>query len=379
MEDDPKNYQPRVPGGFFFAGWTVAILLVLGLTAGLVLAHNLRLGRQSDALEQAIQMGPRVLVAPVLHSPRSRTVQLPGSLHGFIETPIYAKIPGYLKTIKVDKGDRVRSGELLATLDSPELDHQVANARATYRLSQLTDKRNQALLSSGVIAPQSADESHAAMLETEATLNQLVATQAYEEIRAPFDGVVTARYVDPGTLIPQTTTPATSAMPIISMATLSPLRIYTEVPQSVAPFIRDGEPVSITVTEYPGRVFEGAVTRHPQALTAATRTMTVEVDLPNEDRALLPGMYANVKFAVSMPVGVPMVPDDALVFREGKPYVPVVRQNHLRLAEVILGYDNGVNVEITRGISDEDVVALNVGQSARDGEPVRAVTAQQLH
>jgi len=379
MEDDPKNYQPRVPGGFFFAGWMVAILLVLGLTAGLVLAHNLRLGRQSGALEQAIQTGPRVLVAPVLHSPPSRTVQLPGSLHGFIETPIYAKIPGYLKTIRVDKGDRVRTGELLATLDSPELDHQVANARATYRLSQLTDKRNQALLTSGVIAPQAADESHAAMLEAEATLNQLVATQAYKQIRAPFNGVVTARYVDPGTLIPQTTTPATSAMPIISMATLSPLRIYAEVPQSVAPFIRDGDPASITVTEYPGREFNGAVTRHPQALTAATRTMTVEVDLPNEDRALLPGMYANVKFAVSMPVGVPMVPDDALVLRDGKPYVPVVRENHLRLAEVTLGYDNGVDVEITRGISDEDVVALNVGQSARDGEPVRAVTAQQLH
>lgn len=379
MEDDPKNYQPRVPGGFFFAGWIVAILLALGLTAGLVLAHNLRLGRQTGALEQEIQQGQRVIVAPVLRSPSSRTVQLPGSLHGFIETPVYAKIPGYLKTIGVDKGDRVRRGELLATLDSPELDHQVANARATYQLSQLTDKRNQALLVSGVIAPQAADESHAAMLEAKATLNQLVATQAYKEIRAPFDGVVTARYVDPGTLIPQTTTQSASAMPIISMATLSPLRIYADVPQSVAPFVRNGDPVSITVTEYPGRVFSGAVTRHPQALTSATRTMLVEVDLPNEDGSLLPGMYANVTFAVSMPVGVPMVPDDALVFRDGKPYVPVVRENHLKLAEVTLGYDNGVNVEITRGISEQDVVALNVGQSARDGEPVRPVTAQQLH
>lgn len=379
MEDDPKNYQPRVPGGFFFAGWIVAILLALGLTAGLVLAHNLRLGRQTGALEQEIQQGQRVIVAPVLRSPSSRTVQLPGSLHGFIETPVYAKIPGYLKTIGVDKGDRVRRGELLATLDSPELDHQVANARATYRLSQLTDKRNQALLVSGVIAPQAADESHAAMVEANATLNQLVATQAYKEIRAPFDGVVTARYVDPGTLIPQTTTQSASAMPIISMATLSPLRIYADVPQSVAPFVRNGDPVSITVTEYPGRVFNGAVTRHPQALTSATRTMLVEVDLPNEDGSLLPGMYANVTFAVSMPVGVPIVPDDALVFRDGKPYVPVVRENHLKLAEVTLGYDNGVNVEITRGISEQDVVALNVGQSARDGEPVRPVTAQQLH
>ncbi len=378
MEDDPKNYQPRAPGGFFFAGWMVGIFLVLGLTAGLVLAHNLRLGRQSGALEQAIAMGPRVLVAPVLHSPNTRAVEVPGTVHGFIETPIYAKIPGYLKTIRVDKGDRVRRGELLATLDSPELDHQVTNARATYQLSQLTDKRNQALLGSEVIAQQTADESHASMLEAKATLYQLIATQAYEEIRAPFNGVVTARYVDPGTLIPQATTPATSAMPVIAMATLSPIRIYSDVPQSTAPFIRDGDPASIAVTEYPGRVFNGAVTRHPEALTSATRTMLVEVDLPNKDGALLPGMYATVTFDVRTPVGVPMVPDDALVFRDGKPYVPVVRDNRLKLAGVSLGYDDGINVEITRGISDQDVVALNVGQSARDGEPVRPVTAQQL-
>ena len=104
--------------------------------------------------------------------------------------------------------------------------------------------------------------------------------------------------------------------------------------------------------------------------------MQVEVDLSNIDQMLLPGMYVKVDFAVSMPAGVPMVPDDALVFRGGKTYVPVVRNNHLRLAEVTLGYDNGINVEVTQGISDQDMVALNVGQSARDGEPVRPITTE---
>jgi len=378
MEDDPKSYQPSVPGGFFVAAWVVAIVVVLGLTAGLVLAHNLRLTRQSDALEQAIQLGPRVLVAQALHSPSSRSVELPGTLHGFIETPVYAKIPGYLKSIRVDKGDQVRSGELIAILQSPELDHQVTSARATYRLARLTDKRNQALLASRVIAQQTADESRASMEEARATVSQLVAMQAYEEIRAPFDGVVTARYVDPGALVPQVTTPSTSPMPIVAMATLSPLRIYSDVPQSTAPFIRDGDPATVTVTEYPGREFKGSVTRHQQALTSATRTMLVEVDLSNEDRALLPGMYATVTFSVSTPVEVPMVPDDALIFRDGKPYVPVVRDSHLKLAEVTLGYDDGINIEITRGISTQDMIALNVGQSARDGERVRTVTAQQM-
>jgi membrane fusion protein, multidrug efflux system len=378
MEDDPKNYEPKAPGRFFFAAWVVAILVAVVLTAGLVLAHNLRLTRQSGELEQAVAMGPKVLVGPVLHSPTSRTIELPGTLHGYIETPIYAKIPGYLKRINVDKGDRVRRGELIATLDSPELDQQVANARASYHLRQITDKRNQALLHSDVVARQTADESHAAMVEAKATLDQLAATQGYKEIRAPFDGIVTARYVDPGALIPQVTTPSTTTTPIVSLATLSPLRIYTDVPQSTAPFIRNGDPALVEVTEYPEREFKGSITRHPEALTGTTRTMLVEVDLPNKDAVLLPGMYATVTFSVTTPEGVPMVPDDALIFREGKPYVPVVRDNHLKLAEVTLGYDDGVNVEIQHGISNADMVALNVGQSARDGERVRAVTQQEL-
>jgi membrane fusion protein, multidrug efflux system len=378
VEDDPKSYQPTVPGGFFVAAWVIVILVAVVLTAGLVLAHNLRLTRQTGELEQSIEQGPRVLVAPVIHSPTTRTVDVPGTLHGYIETPIYAKIPGYLKSIDVDKGDRVHRGQLIATLDSPEVDQQVANARATYELTRLTDHRNQSLLSSNVVAHQTADESHAAMVEAKANLEQVVAMQAYKEIRAPFDGIITARYVDPGALIPQVTTPSSSSTPIVAMATLSPLRIYTDVPQSTAPFIRNGDPASINVTEFPDREFKGSVTRHPDALTSATRTMLVEVDLTNTDGALLPGMYATVTFTVSTPEGVPMVPDDALVFRDGKPYVPVVRESHLKLAGVTLGYDDGINVEIKKGITDQDMVALNVGQSARDGEPVRPVTAQQL-
>ena len=193
-----------------------------------------------------------------------------------------------------------------------------------------------------------------------------------------FSGVITARYVDPGHLIPQQTAPSSANTPIVAMATLSPLRVYAEMPQSVAPFIRDGDPVIVTVTEYPGRKFEGSVTRHPQALTSATRTMLVEVDLPNQEVALLPGMYASMELNVTTPVGAPTVPDDALIFRDGKPYVPVVRNGRLKLAGVTLGYDNGINVQITDGITPDDMVALNVGQSARDGDLVRPITAAQL-
>src|SRR5262249_29471708 len=151
-----------------------------------------------------------------------------------------------------------------------------------------------------VIAQQTADDSHAAMLQAQAAYEQLLAMQAYEVIRAPVDGVVTARFVDPGALIPEATaaTGGTAATPVIAIATLSPLRVYAEVPQDLSSFVKDGDAAEITATQYPQRVFTGSVTRHPEALTPQTRTMLVEVDLPNADRALYPGMYASMDLKV---------------------------------------------------------------------------------
>lgn len=378
MEDDPKSYTPKKPGRLFFVGWGVAILVIFGLTAISLAARSVRINRQTDELNHQIAMGPRVLVAPVLHAPRSRTIEIPATIHGYVETPVYAKIAGYLKTIRVDKGDQVAAGQVIAILDTPELDQQVANAQASYGMARLTYQRDEVLRRDDAVAQQVADEARASMVEAKATLDQLAAMQAYKTIRAPFTGIITARYVDQGALVPQVTSPSAASTPIVAMATLSPLRIYAAAPQSVAPFIRNGDAATITVTEYPQRTFKGAVAHHPEALTSDTRTMLVEVDLANEDRALYPGMYAKLVLDVATPAGVPMVPDDALVFRGGKPYVPVVRGGHLRLAAVTLGYDNGVNVEITEGVSDQDMVALNVGQAASDGEPVQPVTAQQL-
>jgi len=359
-------------------GWMGLVVLVVALTAWRVLARDLWIGRQSSELEQQYEQGPRVLVTHVIHAPKSHVLKVPASIHGFIETAVYAKVPGYLKTISVDKGDRVSRGEVLAVLESPELDHQVENARASYQIAKITDDRNQSLVNSGVVAKQTADDSHAAMLEAKEALNQLVATRDYEIIDAPFDGIVTARNVDPGALIPQATA-TTPGPPIVSLATLTPLRIYADVPQSAAPFIKDGDQVSITVQEYPHRTFPGAVTRHPAALDSETRTMRVEVDLDNHDTALLPGMYAIVSLAVASGTGAAMVPDDALIFHGGKVLVPVVRDQHMHLAEVTLGYDDGVNVEVLSGISDGDIVAVNVGQTAHEGEAVQPVMQPEQH
>ncbi len=374
MEDDPKNFSVPAPGGFFFAGWIVAIIVVLIATAGLVLARELWIGRQTSALELENLAGPHVLVRQVLQAPATRDLKLPATIRGFDETDIYAKVPGYLKTLKVDKGDRIHKGQLLAILTSPELDQQVANARANYNLALITDQRNQTLVHAHVIPQQTADESHGAMLQAKATLAQDLANQQYETITAPFDGIVTARYIDPGHLVPANTTPGTpGAGAIISIARYKPLRVFTYVPQYIAPFIKNGDAATITAAGYAGRKFTGTITRHPEALSPDTRTMLVEVDLPNEDQALYPGMYATAEFTVAMGTGAPMVPDDALVFRDGKVYVPVVRNNQLHLAEVTLGYDNGQTVEVLSGIDSNDKVAVNVGQAARDGENVQPV------
>jgi RND family efflux transporter MFP subunit len=374
MEDDPKTFSVPAPGKVFVAGWVVAIVVALIATAGLVLARELWIGRQTSELQSENQAGPHVLVTDVLQTPPTRELKLPATIRGFDETDIYAKVPGYLKTISVDKGDRIRKGQLLAVLTSPELDQQVANARANYNLALITDKRNQSLLRQKVISPQMADETHASMLQARAALNQDLANQAYETITAPFDGIVTARYIDPGHLVPATIAPGTPGSgAIISIARMAPLRVFTYVPQNVAPLIKDGDPATITAAGYSGQKFTGTITRHPEALSADTRTMLVEVDLPNENQALYPGMYGTAQFTVAMGTGSPMVPDDALVFRDGKVYVPVVRNNQLHLAEVTLGYDNGQTVEVLSGINLSDKVAVNVGQAAHDGENVRPV------
>lgn len=357
-------------------GWAIAALVIAAAVGGLVYMRQQRLRTSAKHLEAALKQGPRVLVQRALASSGVRSLDLPATIRGYVETPVYAKIPGYLKSIRVDKGSRVRKGETIAVLSSPETDKEVADARANYWLQLVTDRRDRELLKQGVIAQQVADNQRATMLQARAAYQQLLATQAYEVIKAPVSGVVTARYVDPGKLIPQVTAPAV-ATPIVTIATLHPVRVYAFVPEDIAPLIHDGDPATMTVPAYPGRQFEGTLTRHPEALDPSNLTMLIEMDLPNTDRALLPGMYARLKLRITVPRGVPTVPDDALVFRNNRIYVPVVRGDRLHFVPVKLGNDNGYRVEVTTGIKVGEMVAINVGGSASDGERVRPIRADE--
>jgi membrane fusion protein, multidrug efflux system len=376
-EIDPKSYVPQKPRPLALIAGIGAVLVILAIAGGLLLAHGAALRSQTSELEAEQEKGPLVLVTQATMAPSSRVLEVPCSTVGYDQSPVYAKLPGYMKTIYVDKGDRVKAGQLLALLESPETDKQVADAWANYWLQKVTDDRNQRLVQAEVIPQQDADNTHSAMLQSYATWLQLKATQSYEEIRSPFDGIVTARYADPGTLIPEATaatgTATASPSPLLLLATFKPLRVYAQVPQSIALFIRDGDNAVVTFTELPKRQFNGSVNRHAKMVTNDTRTMLVEVDLQNDDLALYPGMYGKIRFNVEAPERVPMAPDDALVFEHGKTYVPVVRSGHLHLVEVTLGYDDGMNVEITSGLSSDDLVAINLGQAVQDGEPVRTV------
>jgi RND family efflux transporter MFP subunit len=387
MENDAAVSNKAKKGRHrFLIASAISVVLVSGASAGIVLAYQLRLQRQAAQLDTQIDRGPQVLVEPLQPSESPRQYEVPITMRGYVETPVYAKIAGYLKTIYVDKGDRVKQGQVIAILVSPELDQQVHDALANYRLQAITDTRYRYLAKEQVVPQQIADNWHASMLQSQAYYDQMLATQAYEVVRAPVDGIITARYFDPGALIPQATTPVSvstgpgfptnnTSSPIVTMATLQPLRIYAYVPQPLSPLIHDGDHAAVTVEEYPGQEFDGTVTRHPEALLEDSRTMLVEVDLPNRDLKLMPGMYGKVRLTMAPAAGALVAPDDALIFKNDKIYLPVVRDNRLHLAEVHLGHDNGIDVVVSGDIHDGDLVAMSVGQAVSDGAPVQPVSS----
>ncbi len=373
------NRQSREPGSgrLLVVVWIGLAAVTLIAAFAVVTVRGQAVRSQTDLLKQQAGQGQPVLVTALIGRPETREISLPGEIHGYYETPIYAKIPGYVKTMLVDKGSLVHTGQLVATIESPETDQQTRNAKATYEIAAITDRRYQALLQQQVIPQQDADQTHAQMLETYATWRSYVATQQYERVIAPFDGMITVRNLHPGALVGSTSASGTSNPPIYEIATLKPLRVYLYLPQPLSPLVRDGDAAVVTVSEYPRRDFVGSITRHPAALDQSTRTMQVEVDLPNDDLALYPGMYANVTATIRGSKQSPRVPDQALIFSNEDVLVPVVRDNRIHLVKVELGLDDGINCEVLRGLEGDETIALGMGQTAHDGELVRPFTLKK--
>jgi membrane fusion protein, multidrug efflux system len=318
-----------------------------------------------------------------------RTITLPGDLAGYYEAALYSKVTGYLKSILVDKGDTVHAGQTLAIIEVPELEQQLAQARARLEITRLTYQRLQQVWQSDprLVARQDVDIADGKFQEAKANVDQLRAMESYTRITAPFDGVITQRFVDPGALIraggqrsgtaPMEGSALTggSGAPVVSIARLDKLRIYVYVPQAEVDFVRVGMPATLKVQGFDSTHFSGAVTRYAHSLDLASRTMLTEVDLENPQRKLFPGMYANVTLVLQRDEDALRLPNSALG-GDRSPTTLVVRNGRLEEVPVTTGITDGRNIEITSGLSGRDLVVQTYSRALTPGEKVSVVPAQ---
>ncbi len=349
-----------------YAGGLVTLLVTALGVVGLG-AHRRDSARaEARDREADVRRGPRVRVAAAKQTPGVRHLTLEGEAHPFFEVTLYAKVAGFLRDLKVDKGDHVKKNQLLATITAPELDAQYSAAVADARNTRINAKRLSALAPAGVVSAQELELGQASADVADATQSALATQRSYREIRAPFDGVVIARFADPGALIQ-------AAVPVVAVAKGDQLRVYVYVDQSSAPFVHEGDAAIIRVPERPGWSRQGSVTRTSGELAPKTRTMLTEVDIPNADRAIIPGSFVDVTVDVKVP---PLlaIPAEALVTRNDKPAVPVVDgSQHVHYQPVVVADDDGQVVHLVSGLKAGDRVALDLGGAAEDGTPIQAI------
>jgi RND family efflux transporter MFP subunit len=314
-----------------------------------------------------------VRVAAAKRSPGVRKLVLQGEARPFAEVTLYAKVAGYLRDLKVDKGDRVKANQVLATVTAPELDSQYLAAVADANNKRVNAKRLTSLQPSGVVSAQELEQGQAASAVADATQAAYATQRGYRVIRAPFDGVVTARFADPGALIQSAANAQSGAVPIVSVAKGDRLRVYVYPDQSSAAFVRDGDAAVIRIKERPGWSREAHVTRTSGALSPRTRTMQTEVDIENADRAILPGSYVDVELSIQVPPLVE-IPVEALVVRGDKAQVALIDGGgRVRFRPVVVADDDGQVVRLVRGLDDGARVAVNLGGDAEEGSPVQVV------
>lgn len=302
------------------------------------------------------------------------TISLPATVSPLYQTTLYAKVSGYLKWIGPDKGDHVKKDQVVAIIDAPEVEQQYQQAVAEHKIKKLTFERlaNVWKESPDVIAKQDVDVAEAAYHGAKNLMQQRAAMRDYTKVLAPYDGIVTARFADPGALIQIATSSATSAIPLFTIMDLDTVRIYTNVPQDESPWITPGKTnASVTVKELPGRSFSGVVTRSTLALDPSTRSLLVEIDLPNADHALRPGTYAEVTLSLREIPNALVLPPQAIISGPKGQAVFIVDQNKAKSVPVQTGLTDGKWIEITSGLTgDEDVVVVGK-RKLLEGSPVQ--------
>ncbi len=376
-----------------------AAVTAIVLLGGFLLVHFLRASGESqlqDASKVESSRRQTVNVIIVRSSAAMRPLTLPGETAAWYESTLYARVTGYVAKWFVDIGDHVRRGQILATIETPELDADLAAARAELTAAQaqvkvraaeaeFANSTNERWRDSpkGVVSEQEREAKRADYDSAIAKLNaaraqvaldrarvdRFTALTQFKQVTAPFDGTVTERRVDIGNLVTAGSTSGNTLLYRLSQET--PMRVFVDVPQSAAgELMKAGVPVQITVSSISGRTFSGEIARTAKAINPQARTLRVEVDIPNDDQALVPGMYVDVAFALQS-TSLVQVPAAALVFRSSGPQVAVVDgAGRVSFRKVTIARDDGNMVELGSGLSPGDKVALNISSRISDGETV---------
>ncbi|MBV9106000.1 MAG: efflux RND transporter periplasmic adaptor subunit [Verrucomicrobia bacterium] len=362
----------------FLAGGAIFIAIaIMGVSSRT--AKNARLQQQSNEAAQ--------ITVSVIHPEKAATIiplHLPGQTKAYIEAPIFAQTSGYLKKWYFDIGAKVKAGDVLAEIDTPQLDQQFNQAKAQLKVAESardlagsTFKRDQDLFNRKVIAAQDFDTASDTYRQTQATvnadqasLNALNALEGFKTVKAPFDGIVTERDTDIGAFVPSGT-----GVQLFRMAQTSPLRVYINVPQTFARFIKPGVQAELTLNELPDRKYRAHVTNTAGAIDPTSRTLLTELEVPNETEELLPGAYAQISLKLEGDSGLVTVPSNTLLFRSEGPSVGVVHSDgKIEIRKIVINRDLGSKLQISQGLSESDQVVLNPSDGLTDGMAVNVAT-----
>jgi RND family efflux transporter MFP subunit len=364
---------------------TVVMLVLLAVGAGRTVLSRISNTKALEAgtVERAKQY---VKVTVPTSSEAGQTLALPGTLQGFVQSPIAARASGYLKRWYKDIGSRVAKGELLAEIETPEIDQQLSQAVAareqaasSLALAKSTVERWEALRKKDAVSQQELDErrsgdvqARANLAAADANVERLRQTEGFKRVVAPFAGVITKRNVDVGDLIDAG---GGAGRALFLLAQTDPLRVYVNVPQTYAQLVKPGQQVIVTQAELRGQTFSGVVARTAASIDAATRTMQVEIALPNRDGTLLPGAYVQVSLPLQSSQAM-LISTNALMFRgEGMRVAVVDAGGRVRLAPVKVGRNYGETVEVLEGIGPKDKLVLNPSDSLAEGDQVAIAPA----
>jgi RND family efflux transporter MFP subunit len=383
---DPSHALPppqRVAAGVRIAMIVIALVVLAGVAYRLI-------GRAVDErhLERATKSNAISTVsvtAPTISGLGSE-IALPGNTQAFDDTPIYARTSGYLKQWFVNIGQHVTEGQLMATIETPELDEQLEVARADLKsaqadlnLANTTSERYQNLLKLNSVSQQETDVAvsgaaakRAVVEAAQANVRRLAQLQSFEKIYAPYSGIVTQRNTDIGDLINSgSATTNNTAKELFHIAAVNELRVFVAVPEVYAPDVHNGDTATLTLDEYPDQVFTGTVARNSGSIDSGSRTLNVEVDVNNRDGKLLPGAYVFVHFKIPKQERQLSIPSNTLIFRAQGLQVGIVRDGHVHLQPITIGKDNGRSVEIATGLSPDDQVILDPSDSLSEGQAVQ--------